>query len=231
MQLVEASCDGQDNDCDGQVDEGFDLSGDVHNCGTCGNDCTDLHTGAPLGSTSPFCQGGSCDYSCLGDYYDVNGLADDGCECLDTETYPTQAAAYALGTVDDCDGVDFWVSGKLPHDSKHTGTYEEWYSFTFGGSLGCTTEWYLLFKSPSGTSMQVSLFKGTTLREFAVSTNGAVVKLSDGDLTDGTYNIRVKWLSGDSCGEYAMVMGDGCCSEDCSWVACGFQCGVDCPNF
>jgi hypothetical protein len=32
-------CDGQDNDCDGPVDEGFDLSTDPLNCGACGNAC------------------------------------------------------------------------------------------------------------------------------------------------------------------------------------------------
>lgn len=32
-------CDGQDNDCDGQVDEGFDLFADPLNCGACGNAC------------------------------------------------------------------------------------------------------------------------------------------------------------------------------------------------
>jgi Notch-like protein len=32
-------CDGKDNDCDGQIDNGFDLFFDPNNCGACGNAC------------------------------------------------------------------------------------------------------------------------------------------------------------------------------------------------
>ncbi|MFW6050277.1 MAG: MopE-related protein [Myxococcota bacterium] len=32
-------CDGRDNDCDGEVDEDFDLLNDEENCGECGNSC------------------------------------------------------------------------------------------------------------------------------------------------------------------------------------------------
>lgn len=34
-------CDGLDNNCDGQVDEGFDLTSDPANCGACGAACQD----------------------------------------------------------------------------------------------------------------------------------------------------------------------------------------------
>jgi len=33
------TCDGKDNDCDGQTDEDFDLQQDKNNCGSCGNVC------------------------------------------------------------------------------------------------------------------------------------------------------------------------------------------------
>ncbi|MGQ0506246.1 MAG: hypothetical protein ACT4TC_13120 [Myxococcaceae bacterium] len=33
------TCDGVDNDCDGVVDNGFDLTHDSANCGTCGAAC------------------------------------------------------------------------------------------------------------------------------------------------------------------------------------------------
>jgi Stigma-specific protein, Stig1/Putative metal-binding motif len=34
------ACDGQDEDCDGKFDEGFDLQNDTANCGACGTSCT-----------------------------------------------------------------------------------------------------------------------------------------------------------------------------------------------
>jgi Notch-like protein len=36
---TDEACDGQDDDCDGSTDEGFDLQGDTNNCGTCGGKC------------------------------------------------------------------------------------------------------------------------------------------------------------------------------------------------
>ncbi len=44
------TCDGRDNDCDGVVDEDFDLSSDPRNCGNCGRNC-------PPGMV---CRGGQC---------------------------------------------------------------------------------------------------------------------------------------------------------------------------
>jgi len=50
-------CNGMDDDCDGQTDEGFDLRRDVHNCGKCGIVC--------LGSQNT-CQNGACtDGGCI----------------------------------------------------------------------------------------------------------------------------------------------------------------------
>jgi hypothetical protein len=43
-------CNGQDDDCDGQMDDGFDLSRDPRNCGRCGVGCAADET----------CEGGRC---------------------------------------------------------------------------------------------------------------------------------------------------------------------------
>ena len=44
------SCNYQDDDCDGQIDEGFDISTDPANCGTCGQRC----------NGDELCCGGAC---------------------------------------------------------------------------------------------------------------------------------------------------------------------------
>jgi len=43
-------CNNQDEDCDGQIDEGFDISSDRANCGSCGKLC----------SSGQLCCGGTC---------------------------------------------------------------------------------------------------------------------------------------------------------------------------
>ncbi|MCG3173416.1 MAG: hypothetical protein GMKNLPBB_01613 [Myxococcota bacterium] len=51
-------CDGRDNNCNGRVDEGFDLSRDINNCGKCGTTCPAVSHGTPV------CQGGKCGVVC-----------------------------------------------------------------------------------------------------------------------------------------------------------------------
>ncbi|MBL8916930.1 MAG: hypothetical protein JNM17_39870 [Archangium sp.] len=71
---VEA-CDGADNDCDGTVDEGFNLSTDINNCGMCGRACS-----APNVSV-PACIAGSCRIQfCAANFVDCNLQFNDGCE-------------------------------------------------------------------------------------------------------------------------------------------------------
>ena len=49
----EERCDEQDNDCDGEVDEGFNTQIDINNCGGCGVECSWAHG-------SGTCVEGSC---------------------------------------------------------------------------------------------------------------------------------------------------------------------------
>ncbi len=67
-------CDGVDDDCDGAVDEGFDLQSDTSNCGGCGVSCN-----LPYAEES--CESGACAIAaCEGDWRDCNGDPTDGCE-------------------------------------------------------------------------------------------------------------------------------------------------------
>ncbi len=72
----EEICNEKDDDCNGYVDETFDFSTDPSNCGGCNIDCE-----APNGV--PDCDNGRCVVAgCSSGYYDIDGEADNGCECL-----------------------------------------------------------------------------------------------------------------------------------------------------
>ena len=83
-------CDGVDNDCNGIVDDGFDLMSDLSNCGGCNRPCY-----VPFAATS--CDMGVCNQgACLPNFYDVDPAVA-GCEtyCMKTN-----------GGVEVCDGLD-----------------------------------------------------------------------------------------------------------------------------
>ncbi|MCA9546883.1 MAG: hypothetical protein KC613_20900, partial [Myxococcales bacterium] len=89
-------CDGADQDCDGRVDEGFDLSGDPAHCGRCGNACG-------FANAEALCSQGQCRMGdCQGAFLDADRDARNGCEC--------QPAAEA------CDGADNDCDGRVDED-------------------------------------------------------------------------------------------------------------------
>jgi len=90
-------CNGRDDNCDGTVDEGFDLTTDPEHCGSCETACAPAHAfGECVAST---CGLASCDVG----WYDLNGGLDDGCEyrCLPTESDDTICDLRD----NDCDGM------------------------------------------------------------------------------------------------------------------------------
>lgn len=67
-------CNEMDDDCDGSVDEGFDLDTDPQHCGACGNACS-------IANGTAGCEGGACTVaSCDADWDDCDGNAANGCE-------------------------------------------------------------------------------------------------------------------------------------------------------
>jgi len=86
---VSESCDGLDNDCNGTVDNGFNLNTDEQNCGECGRVCN-------LPNAVPICTSGVCRiFACLSGWVDADGIRGNGCEYQCTPSGPEQ-----------CDGVD-----------------------------------------------------------------------------------------------------------------------------
>jgi hypothetical protein len=110
-QLDAEVCDGQDNDCNGMVDDGFLVAGkyvqEAH-CGQCGNNCTFLtfpngHGYCDISLSVPVCAMG-----CAPGYHDVNHNPADGCECqwLSSDDWPN-------GVDRNCDGVDGDISNAI----------------------------------------------------------------------------------------------------------------------
>ena len=74
-------CNWEDDDCDGQVDEGFDLDNNPLHCGECGRACE-------RENEEMFCRGGQCESTgCLPGYWNVDGDASNGCEYLCTQRH------------------------------------------------------------------------------------------------------------------------------------------------
>ncbi len=105
-------CDGEDNNCNGVVDEGFvDAAGKyttVLACGSCGNGCGAV----AFANATPVCNvgggGALCGMQCKAGYFDVNDNPKDGCECKKTgsEDHPD-------GADHNCDGVDGQVDAAV----------------------------------------------------------------------------------------------------------------------
>ncbi|MHC4837881.1 MAG: MopE-related protein [Planctomycetota bacterium] len=72
---VDETCDGWDNDCDGRVDEAFDLLTDPENCGQCGRSCTGID------NATGTCAGGECFIARCDDFaFDLDRFHGNGCE-------------------------------------------------------------------------------------------------------------------------------------------------------
>jgi len=68
------TCNDADDDCDGDVDEGFDVNADVAHCGACNQACT-------IANGTPRCVSGQCRVAmCTSGWSDCNNMAGDGCE-------------------------------------------------------------------------------------------------------------------------------------------------------
>jgi hypothetical protein len=73
--IAPEQCNNADDDCDGELDESFDLANDPQNCGICGNICSAAH--ASMACVARRCELVGCDDG----YLDADGDHGNGCEC------------------------------------------------------------------------------------------------------------------------------------------------------
>lgn len=127
-EVVELTCDGLDNDCDDVIDEGYDFSTDLANCGSCGVVCL-------LPQSVTQCQAGLCQFvSCSPNFYDLNDDLSDGCE---------YGCALSSGGDEACDLIDNDCDGlideafNLAEDVNHCGACGRQCSFANADAM-CT---------------------------------------------------------------------------------------------
>jgi hypothetical protein len=90
-------CDGQDNDCDGMIDEDFDFKSSTTHCGGCFKPCA-------FAQASASCVNGVCTLgACMAGYTNTNNDARDGCEYRCTTS--GGGAEVCDGQDNDCDGM------------------------------------------------------------------------------------------------------------------------------
>ena len=90
------TCNMVDDDCNGTVDDGYDLTSDIRNCGMCGRTCSYPNAVAQ-------CTTGSCSIlACAGGFVNLDGMAANGCEYMCTRTSMTESCN---GVDDNCNGM------------------------------------------------------------------------------------------------------------------------------
>jgi hypothetical protein len=119
----------------------------VSNCGRCGNACPGLGSS----SSDVFCDGGSlsCNMTCRGDNYDIDGAMSNGCEILDQippgHTQPTAASRGSKDCYDGASQDNF--SSIVPSDKRvHINPPVA----SFSGTVGAAPDWWVV-RADGGT--------------------------------------------------------------------------------
>jgi Notch-like protein len=225
-------CNGIDDNCDGQVDEGFELQTDPLNCGKCGNQCN-----KPGAQTH--CVAGRCEIiGCFPGFSDRDGdltapyAASDGCEYL---------CFQSNGGVEACDGLDNNCNGVADEgfdktsDPNNCGECGRVCQF-FGAAGHCASG---ECRFDPATDCQPGFFdidgnQANGCEYACASTNGGVEAC---DLRDNNCNGAIdegfdKMSDPGNCGRCGLVCQFPHTTASCALGVCRFNPATDCkPGF
>ncbi len=218
-------CDGKDNNCDGDIDEGVLNTPD--NCGSCGNTCP----GEGIPGTTRTCNNGQCGLQCLNaqgdgftDFYDANGDLKDGCECVDDTIAPHSIEdTVSLGVLTSCDFKRQITGLKIPVDVVTGPAPADYYQFNYDNVWNCLEELGVELEVKSSSlphELCVSSANNTDESTWkCITVNpGETKTLDDVYDNDGVYYIRVS-VPMDATGPVdATAPYEGDCAEYTLWI-------------
>jgi len=198
------TCNEIDDDCDGPIDEDFDLQGSVDTCGDCFTSCV-----AANGTTD--CVAGHCTPSCVTGAMDCNGNPNDGCELQDSDPVCT-TSVIDLGSVKGDDSTS-----TTPTVVTAMGSSEAWYKVAINetnfSSLS-DIEANVALTVPAGTDYDLHVYCascGGTEAGFSNLGTGVneLVQVGNNDTSGNnsfTIYIEIRWFSASQCGTYTLTV-------------------------
>jgi hypothetical protein len=124
------TCNAGFGNCDGSAANGCEtnLTNDVNNCNGCGAKCAN---GA--NATSMLCSASTCKVnSCAVDYFDIDALPSNGCECKQDAVANSCGAATDLGQ-----SFTIGTGGTFSYNLTPGGGDEDWFKIGFPAQASC----------------------------------------------------------------------------------------------
>ena len=204
--------------------------GSTDHCGTCNTSCPQANPTMDKEMCSDATASGTCVLSCVGEYYDMNGSASDGCEALDEPVQDTAATAVPVtlpnvtggtGTCNNgnnpCTIVSQIYSDDRDHDSAPTMRTlgrDDWFVITAvgAGTSGGMATCLNIANYPADDQYQVCISADGSMDPLtcAIATGGggaSACVMAPGSHDAGTFYISVHKMSGTrSLNQYALFV-------------------------
>ncbi len=204
--------------------------GSTDHCGTCSTSCPQADPTREQETCSDGTASGTCVLTCVGEYYDMNGSAADGCEALDAPVQDSAATAVPVmlpnvtggtGTCDNannpCTIVSQIYSDDRMHDSAPTMRTlgrDDWFVITAvgAGTSGGMATCLNIANYPADDNYQVCISANgsTDPQTCATATGGggaSACVMAPGSPDAGTFYISVHKISGTrTLNQYALFV-------------------------